>query len=354
MTVERLAWFAAVICGGLCLLVVLVLVTARVVRDRREERRRRTRAPVWNQILLLTIGDADEIEAAMLALLRTGRRQRMAVFDDAFALVPKLRGDARTRLRQLMRDWGSLHEAQRLAGSASVVRRCRGMYQLGILADPSSLPRLLRGLQDNEFAGRRTAMLALATYEGDDVVRELLAAAASEVRLRHDFLATIDRIGGSAVPVLQRALVEPESDGPLDQRRQFLAAEALGLVGGHSAVPTLEAALDSSSQDLVVACVNALGDLGAPTSVLSLALLLEHESMEVRRTAAVALGMIGGPGSVAFLAAGLRDPHVEVARAAAQALERCGAAGRRTLEASAAHPVVRETLALSRLVLRDG
>ncbi|WP_110182590.1 HEAT repeat domain-containing protein [Nocardioides solisilvae] len=354
MTLERLAWVAALACGVLCLAVVVLLVVVRLIRDRREERRLRTRAPVWNQVLLLTLGDPEEVEAATLALLRTSRSQRTAVFDDAFALVPKLKGDARDRLRQLMRDWGSLHDAQRLAASGSVVRRCRGMYQLGILADPASLPRLLRGLQDTEFAGRRSAMLALASYQGDEVVQALLDAAAGEVRLRHDFLATVDRIGGSAVPVLEKALAGDGSESPVDQRRQFLAAEALGLVGGHSAVPTLQAALGSGSDELVVACANALGDLGSHTSVMSLAELLDHDSTEVRRTAAEALGMIGGPGSVAFLAAGLRDPQVEVARAAAQALERCGHAGRRTLEASAAHPVVRETLALRRLVTAGG
>ena len=68
----------------------------------------------------------------------------------------------------------------------------------------------------------------------------------------------------------------------------------------------------------------------------------------------ILLGLIGGAGSIAFLAAGLRDDNVEVARASAQALERCGEAGLRTLEASADHPVVRETLALSRLAVRGG
>src|SRR5690606_1269561 len=135
--------YLAAVCAALCLVVVALLIVTRVVRDRSDERRRRMRAPVWNQILLLATGDQEEVDAATTALLRTGRRERTAVFDDAFALVPKLRGDARTRLRQLMRDWGSLHQAQRLANSRSVVRRCRGIYQLGILADPTSLPRLL-------------------------------------------------------------------------------------------------------------------------------------------------------------------------------------------------------------------
>ncbi|WP_104105878.1 HEAT repeat domain-containing protein [Nocardioides sp. 616] len=354
MTVERFAWYAAVACGLACLVVVLALVVIRVLRDHSEGRRRNVRAPIWQQVLLLTAGDDEEVELATLALLRTGRKERSAVYDDAFALVPKLRGGARERLQALMRDWGSLHESRRLARSRSVVRRCRGMHQLGILADPGCLDRLLEGLVDREFAVRRTATLALASYSGDEVVQAVLAAAANEVRLRHDFLATVDRIGPSAVPVLARALAAPQDASRVALRRQFLAAEALGLVGGHRSVPTLEAALESDATELVIACVNALGDLGAPTSVMSLAGLLDHGSREVRRTSAVALGKIGGPGSVAFLAAALRDENIEVARAAAQALERCGLAGRRTLEASAAHPVVREALALARLAVPSG
>lgn len=360
MTTERLAWYAAAACALACLVVACVLIVTRYVRDRSDERRRTVRAPVWQQVLLLTTGDDEEVEAATLALLRTSRHERTAVFEDAFKLVPKLRGAARTRLQQLMRDWGSLHQAQRLARSRSVTRRCRGMYQLGILADPGSQELLVESLSDGEFAVRRTALLALASYTGDDVVTAVLDAAAREVRLRHDFLATIDRIGASAVPVLQKALDEGGRDGngPLggrtEDRRQFLAAEALGLVGGLAAVPTLEGSLRSEVVELVIAAVNALGDLGAPTSVMALAQLLEHPSVEVRRTTAVALGLIGGAGSLAFLAAALRDDNVEVARAAAQALERCGEGGVRTLEASAAHPVVRETLALSRLAVRGG
>lgn len=348
MTVERFAWYAAAVTAGACVVVFCMLVVIRYVKDRADERRLTVRAPVWKHIMLLTTGEEDEVEVATLALLRTTRHERTAVFDDAFALVPKLRGAARGRLRELMRDWGSLQDSERLARSRSVVRRCRGMHQLGILADESSLPRLFRGLEDREFAVRRTAMLGLASYSGHDVVQAVLEAAAAEVRLRHDFLATIDRIGASAVPVLQKALDGDETD-TLAQRRRFLAAEALGLVGGLGAVPTLEAALRSPSLELVIACVNALGDLGAPSSVMALAELLEHPTVVVRRSSAVALGLIGGAGSVAFLTSALRDPNVEVARAAAQALERCGDAGLRALEASAAHAVVRETLALSRL-----
>ena len=44
----------------------------------------------------------------------------------AFALVPKLRGDARERLRHVLRGWGLHDESRSLAASRSVVRRCRG------------------------------------------------------------------------------------------------------------------------------------------------------------------------------------------------------------------------------------
>jgi HEAT repeat protein len=150
------------------------------------------------------------------------------------------------------------------------------------------------------------------------------------------------------VPTLRRALTRSLSDTAGGDRRGFLAAEALGLVGAVAAVPTLERALEGSSVELKIACMHALGQLGAPSSVVALSGPLGHSNPDVRRVAADALGLVGGVWAVPALLAVLHDDSIEVARAAANALVRCGPDGRAVLAQSSA-PVAREVLALSRI-----
>lgn len=354
MSVEHVGYVAAVLLTAGCLAVVAALVGIRITKDRSERRRLSLRAPVWLHVLALTTGEDDEVEDARAALLALGAEDRAAVEEDAFALVPKLRGSARTRLRDVLRDWGSVDLAVSNASSASAVRRCRGLYRLGVLAEAERRDDVLGGLDDRDFAVRRTAMLALGSFPDEEVVRGLVRRATIEPRLRRDFLASIDRIGAVAVPVLRaeltRSLAEDRAEDGSEEgaRRGYLAAEALGLVGAIAAVPELEAALEGPSIELKIACIDALGDLGASSSVVALAGPLGHHDPDVRRAAAQAIGMVGGPWGVPALTDVLYDDNVEVARAAANALRRCGPTGVEVLTSSSA-PVAREVLALAAL-----
>jgi HEAT repeat protein len=331
-----------------CLLLVAALVAVRVVRERAARRRARLRGPTWRQVMVLTTGEDDEAEAAARVLAGVDGPTRSAVVDDMFALVPKVRGKARDRLRDVLRGWGLTEESRALAGSRSVVRRCRGLHRLGVLADPATVEVLRRGLDDRAFAARRTALLGLGNTADPDTVRPALDRAVLEPRLRRDFLAAMDRIGAPAVPVLRAELSRALAEGPEEQRRGYFAAEALGLVGAVSAAPALEGALRIAGDDLRTACLEALGELGLPSSSGPVAGQLGHPSVAVRRAAARALGRIGGDAPLAALAAALDDHDVQVARAAAVSLQQLGSAGSTALRGSDA-PVAREALALAAL-----
>ncbi|MBB6629196.1 HEAT repeat domain-containing protein [Nocardioides sp. KIGAM211] len=349
MSVANLGYVAAVVLTLACVAVVLLLVTIRVTKDRSEARRVHLRGPVWRHVMTLSTGEKDEVEESLAVLLAAGPQDRAAVVDDAFALVPKLRGTARDLLRDVLREWGSLDDAVAQTRARSAVRRCRGIYRLGVLRYPTSRDLVLAGLDDRDFGVRRTAMLALGAFHEAEVVENLLRRAALEPRLRRDFLSSIDRIGSVAVPVLRAGLRQSVSDGESGDRRGSLAAAALGLVGAIQAVPELEQALEDGDVELKIAAIYALGELGASSSVIALAAPLGHGDADVRRAAARALGLIGGDWAVPALASVLHDDdNVEVSRAAANALHRCGAAGREVLEHSRA-PVAREVVALAAL-----
>ncbi|GAB3786531.1 HEAT repeat domain-containing protein [Nocardioides ungokensis] len=348
MTLAHLGYVAALVLLTACLVVVGCLVVVRYVADTRERRRVLVRVPVWRDVMMLSTGEPDEVGDAYDRLLSARPSERAAVEDDAFGLVPKLRGTARERLRQVLRTWGAVEEATRLTRSRSSVRRCRGLYRLGVLAERAGRDHVIAGLDDRDFSVRRTAMLALGAFPEPVVVDALLRQASREPRLRADFLSSVDRIGAPAVPVLRRGLTQSLAVTPGGDRRGFLAAEALGLVGAVTAVSSLEAALEQSSIELKLACIHALGQLGASSSVVALAGPLGHADPEVRRAAADSLGLIGGSWAVPALATVLHDDNVEVARAAANALHRCGPSGRDVLSSSTA-PVAREVTALAAL-----
>jgi HEAT repeat protein len=348
MTVAHFGYLAALVLLAGCVSVVVALLVLRVGKDRAERRHARLRAPVWRDVMVLSTGEPDEVDEAFVRLLATDARERAVMLADAFALVPKLRGSARDRLREVLRHWGSVDDAVRSTRSRSRVQRCRGYHRLGVLAEPALRDVVLTGLEDRDFAVRRTAMIALGSFPESVVIDHLLTSGAAEPRLRRDFLASVDRIGSAAVPTLRRALIRSIAEGGGGDRRGFLAAEALGLVGAMAAVPTLEEALQGSSVELKIACMHALGRLGAPSSVVPLSGPLGHGDPDVRRVAATSLGLVGGTWAVPALLTVLHDDSIEVARAAANALSRCGPRGRAVLEESSA-PVAREVLALAAL-----
>lgn len=352
MTLAHFGYLAAAFFAIACAVVVVFLVVVRVGKDRAERRRLTLRTPIWRHVLTLSSGEDDEIDDAYARLFATSPAERAAVEADAFALLPKLRGDARQRLREVLRSWGTSDNARHSTTSRSAVRRCRGYYRLGVLAEPGRRQQVLEGLDDRDFIARRTAMLALGSFPDASVVGKMLDSTVDEPRLRRDFLASTVRIGRVAVPILmahlEQARLEATTHPESSERRGQLAAEALGLVGAVEAVKALESSLGSAPTEMQIAAINALGGLGSPSSVPALTGALRHESPDVRRVAAQSLGLIGGSHAVTALATVLDDNNVEVARAAANGLQRCGPQGQAVLRNSAS-PLAREVIALAAL-----
>ena len=347
MSIGHIGYWAAVTVGLGCLVVVVSLVVIRLHADAAERRAHDMRTPLWRNVLALSVGEADEVDAANRRLLSLTPGERAAIEDDVFALVPKLRGESRQRVRDVLRAWRSVDQARNSTTSPSPVRRARGYYRLGVLALPERRDDVLAGLHDRDFTARRTAMLALASFPEHDVIEQMLLAATLEPRLRHDFLAAVDQIGGPAAAVMVEHLRAPTSDDPDRERR--LAAEAVGLGGEIDAVSSLEACLVEDDDELRIAALQALGELGTPSSIIVVTAQLSASSRDVRQAAMEAAGKIGGPSGLMLLAVGLGDDDVEVARAAAGALRRSGSAGHSVLGSSDA-PVAREALALAALV----
>ncbi len=347
---STLVWALLVVLGVTAVCLVVALFALRLGREVGDRRRATRHGEVRDVILTALMGDPDEAARARTDLrTRTGRRWA-EVEDQAFAMVPKIKGDSHDALVTLLLSKGAAAHASSLLRSRSQVRRARGAHRLGALAQADAVSLLLGLLRDKAFLVRRTAVRALGQVGDPLAVPPMLDAVTADPRLSRDVLAAVGRTGAGAAPMLRRELLRSLSE-PVDNRRAALTAVGLGVVGDVSAAPLLTVALEDRDQPgLAVASAEALGSLGAPESVEPLLRAMVDVDPDLRVAAAQALGAIGDVRVAPRLAESLRDRHHLTSRAVAGALLRLGDPGVRALRASPS-PYAAEALAVHRVRL---
>lgn len=334
--------------GLTAVLMVVGLFAVRLGRALRERRREARHGEVRTVILTALMGESDEAGLARTELRSRTGPAWVQVEDQAFAMIPKVKGDSHDALVTLLLSKGAAAHAAALARSRSQVRRARGAHRLGALAQADAVSQLLGLLHDKAFLVRRTAVRALGQIGDPLAVPPLLDAVTADPRLSRDVLAAVDRIGEAAAPTLRRELLHSVSD-PHDNRRAALTAIGLGALGDVSAVPLLTVALEDRDQPgLAVASAQALGALGSPEAVEPLLRAMRETDPDLRVAAAASIGRIGDTRAAVRLAESLRDRHHLTSRAVAGALLRLGEPGRSALAASPS-PYAAEALAVHRV-----
>jgi hypothetical protein len=334
--------------GSATVLLVIALVVVRATGELLERRAGRRRDELRGLILAALLGEPDEAEPALAALRsREGRAWRQ-VERQAFAMLPKIKGDSHEALVALLRSRGAVERAYGNTRARSLVRRSRGAYQLGALGDRAAVSPLLPLLTSEHFLVRRTAVRALGQIGDPIAAPALLDAVTADPALARDVIAALQRIGPEASPHLSRDLghlVRAEYTG----RRGALVATVLGLHGDIGSVPVLIEALRHGRQaSFQAAAAEALGEIGVPSAVPPLVGALGHTDTGVRVAAAVALGKISDASVAEDLAATLGTGLHDLDRALAGALLRLGPAGVGALERHRS-PYATEALALHRM-----
>jgi HEAT repeat protein len=350
--VTLLVWAGAAGFAALCVLAVLLLLVLRLLGDRRQSREQHRRTELRTVVLAMLVAEPQAAAEARRELLARPGRHWAAVEEQAFALLPKIRGEARGQLVGLLEERGAGRRARRLARSRSTVRRCRGAHRLGVLADPQpqpgTVPVLLDLLADRSFLVRRVAVRALGSVADPRTVRPLLRAVGSDARLTRDLVATVERIGLPGAGELREDLAAALERVSGAGRHAEVAVVCLGLLGDVSSADLLSRALtDGRRPALQAAAAEALGRIGAPQAVPDLLRSLTHDDPQVRTAAARALGDIGSAAAVPGLLRALDSADDDLARSVATALVRVEPSGERL----AAHPspYAAEAVALHRL-----
>ncbi|KQT93910.1 hypothetical protein ASG49_02885 [Marmoricola sp. Leaf446] len=339
-------WFSWVLLVGFAVLSVVllvVLVVVRALRDLFARRRARAADEVRAHIFEVVMGEDDDAARGRAALAAARGRAADRVEQQVFEMLPKLRGESRAELVGLLMARGAEQRALALVGSRSSVRRCRGAFQLGMLGLTQHVPRLVRLLRDRHFLVRRVTVRALGAMGDPRAVRPLLLLGEHDPRLTRDLVFALDRLGPDAAPELRSVLLEEMTHG--DHLHLDPAAVVLGLLADRPSVDVLAQGLGSPNPSFAGACAEALGRIGAPEAIPALTEALLDLRPNVRAGAAHALGSIGSSVAAASLLDVVDEEEPQVSRQAAQALIELGPGGRRML-ATSSSPYAVEAMAL--------
>ncbi|WP_067437200.1 HEAT repeat domain-containing protein [Nocardioides jensenii] len=332
---------------GLAVAMIVLLVLVRVTSGWREARHAREHAVTRDTLLTFVLGEDDEVDLARSRLAAMAGGEWSRTEQQIFRLLPKVAGETRARLVELVRDRGAAQRARRLVRSPSAVVRCRGAHRLGALREPADVPVLVDLLHDRRFLVRRVALRGLGSIADPGAVPAVLATC-GDPALTRDVVSALQRMGVRAAPALRTELESALATGDAEDRTAEIAIIALGLIGDAGAVGLLLRALETGSEPVRAEAATALGLVGAPQAIPALLDRLGSGHDRVRRAAARALGEIGDAGAVPGLSQALETSPRLTSRALASALLRLGAPGREVLHRHRS-PYAREALAVDEL-----
>ncbi len=316
---------------GISAALVLLLLVLRVTADLRAQRHAHARAITRELVLTVVMGEPDEVQRARDTLAKLTGEQGVQAESQIFSYLPKVTGETRTVLVDLVSERGVVSRAQALLTSWSAVRRCRGAYRLGALHRTDAVPLLVPLLRDRTFLVRRVALRALGAIGEPDAVVAILRSCGGDDRLTRDVVSSLERIGQGGAPAMRAELSKGMARSSGSGRQAELAAVGLGLVGDVGAVNLLVQALTTPRPALQAAAAEALGRIGAPSAIPALVDALNVSDELVRSAAAGALGDIGDPQAAAGLGRALDRAPRMTSRTLALSLLKLGEPGMATL-----------------------
>jgi HEAT repeat protein len=199
------------------------------------------------------------------------------------------------------------------------VRRA-AVEHLPYLEDERATAALVHALRHETPKVRAAAAGAMAQAEGPEVSTPLKGALADEDSWVRYFAAR--SLGRLRIAESADALAALARDDKANHVR-IAAVEALGSIGGESAVRFVAPLVESGEPDLARAAVGALGRISHPDAEPPLFQALRSPDAEVRASVVKALGGRGGSGAVGHLRqAAAADAEPAVFEAAIDALRR--------------------------------
>lgn len=172
---------------------------------------------------------------------------------------------------------------------------------LGSFGTESTIPYLVKALQDRDFEVRESAAFSLEKIGSDLAITSLLEAIDYECEYAYqDIIKILGNMGAVvAIPTLISALENDLSDC------RYIAAEAakaLGNLGATDAVSALIHTLDDEIYyDVYINAIEALGKIGGESAITALIKAFASDKEYLQIEAAKALAQLGDNSAISFL-----------------------------------------------------
>lgn len=314
---------------GVCMVLALVVVLAKVVRTRQLRATAERQAPLRPLVLAVAAGE-DEDGACADRLAELPRSRRGDARDLLVSMLAKVRGGTADDLVEVLARLRTVEAAEHALGSRSAVSRARAARVLGLMRDQRHTPELVGALADRSPEVRLVAARALGMVGDPSAAGAVLGAlAGSGGALGIPASTAAEALIGMGVGTAAALQAGLRSEHAAVRNVAAGVAE-VGLFT--STAPRLRVLLASDPDPEVRrTAARALGQLGGREDVSALGRSTERgRPASLRRVATEALGELGDPGAVPVLVGLLADDDRRLAQISADALARLG---RRGLEA---------------------
>lgn len=310
-------WGISLALSGLALLIMVALIIARLISQRRTARSESQR----RALIPILLGNADDRQ-----LVEAARQSKDVLGPLAIDLIQLVRGDERDRFVATASKVGVPEDLRRRLTKGPVRERIRAAEVIGEFPDEFSTAALEAALDDRNSAVRLAAALALASSGRAPAAKRLVAMLGLGRGERSMLIVALFEEIARQRPHELRELIEDRVSPPLVKAA---AIEALTASGDYSLVPmvtqlALEA--DPNGEELP-RYLRALGDFHHPAALPAIEKWLDAPTWWVRSAAAEAAGRIHLDELVPALSRMLDDPDWWVRFRAGEALARTGDLG---------------------------
>ncbi len=325
-----LIWTTACVLAAVALIWMVILIIARVLRERGVARRRCEWRMVQQAFLDIMNGSGDAV-----ARLGVVKRRPKLLAEALLEVIGLVRGGGeRDRLISALDGFGIVEVFRRCLSPASIAARIAAAEVLSIFPGERTRSALRKALGKTRASELRVSLMRSLTEIGAaPALREALAdlsgSRGSDSLL---YLPLIVRLVGDDPMSALRAFGDPQVAG----EARVVLAEALGASGDYRTLRPLCIAARAPDIELRIAAIRALAALGHPGAEVAILGGLQDRSWIVRSASCEAAGRIGLHGAIPWLETQLDDPVWWVRFRAGEALASLGPSGRDRLRAMAA------------------
>ena len=318
-----LVWIASFVLGLAAILIMIVLVIARLLQERRQSRETTQRRRVHSALIRFS-GDGDR--SALASALAPVPNSVVA--DAGFEFLDLLRGGERDSVEAVFAEIGLPAFIRRRLRRGNEADRIHASEMLVSFPGEETVRSLNAALKRDRAREVRIAVaIALSTMGALPPLDDVLSMIGARGQRSRRLIALLQSLPPERFEEL--AGYATQKDCPAFVRAA--AVDALSLTGDYRFLPLFEKLAGDRAPEVAAAAIRALGRSGHPAASATLIAAMESRDWQIRAEAADAAGRIGLDDAIEHLSALLGDGEWAVRYAAGKSLQGLGTIGMEAL-----------------------